>query len=917
MLRAAAALALAPWVMACAHAEVSLWVPEHMVAGGSYHGVVVLEPAPQHGALVLLSSGDGDAVRVPGTVTVRPHSNHGVFEVLPASEAETSISASVGGLLHSAQVRVFAHHGTPERLELVPAAASTESGSMLVHAGLRDRYGAPAPAGGDVLVRLTASGLLGAPDRVTIRDGEASAPFEVRTRGSGVLGAASDGLGSHEAEIGRVLARHDVRLGVAPGIAMRDSEAFYYVWIERDGRQYVPPHAPRVTLHTDNPAVGRFSAAHDPAGPGHAARLAGGVARGTIHTGEPGHATITAAVEGFGTASARLFVGPARLGAGGLPSPELQDLVGPPPPRGEAPADTLLAWVHPTHAAGDAWAVAATYRADHSRGLAQEAGPGGISSHIAEGTVLVPAEAYGRIVHASAPGLGLDGAHAVETRQHRTNALEFPVPAGAHGTHNITVSSHGMRPAAAALVAGPGYASGLRLGLVPVPAVPGGAAMVSLLDGATALDPLEVLGAGVQFGASAGAGSPEVGPVQSGSAVVSGVRPGSNVTVSLAGVGSATAAIPHGAPGAHLGVSMPQRVHAGEEFPFAAHEYSASGEPLRQVRDLRISASSEVSHPRPGFLVLASAGHADVSVHSGEAQGAASLGVEGFENRIGLEVGLGGTDLRVGEPVLLSVADSAGAEHEVSGGLAAERTGPGTYLLTAHSEGRHTVTVTAHRDGYAPESVSHAVSARLLHKVDVRAEDPEGGRLAVPFEISLGGAELGAVTPYHTESGPGALSVRFPAEADVGGAGYVLESLEPGGEGGALEATLSGDLEAVATYGRVVLVSVEGGTGSGVYRYGEAVRITAPDRTVVPLLVRETFGHWEGDLAGLGPVAEFEAVRDVHARASYRDDYAGLMLAVFLPALGAAAWISLGRAPGLRWHALNMLDRLAPRRGAR
>lgn len=81
---------------ALAHAD--LWVPEQMIEGGRYRGLVVLDEPSSEGRLVLLSSDNPRAAGVPESVRVPPHSNHGVFEVRAGAPGGATVSAAAGFL---------------------------------------------------------------------------------------------------------------------------------------------------------------------------------------------------------------------------------------------------------------------------------------------------------------------------------------------------------------------------------------------------------------------------------------------------------------------------------------------------------------------------------------------------------------------------------------------------------------------------------------------------------------------------------------------------------------------------------------------------------------------------------------------------------------------------------------------------
>ena len=90
----------------------------------------------------------------------------------------------------------------------------------------------------------------------------------------------------------------------------RNGYTYYFVWLERDGRQYVPPNLNEVTLLTSDEGVAGFehvfARAHG--GTSYSTYMSDGVAMGLLRAGDIGKAQITAIVPGIGTGTAALDV---------------------------------------------------------------------------------------------------------------------------------------------------------------------------------------------------------------------------------------------------------------------------------------------------------------------------------------------------------------------------------------------------------------------------------------------------------------------------------------------------------------------------------------------------------------------------------------------------------------------------------
>ncbi len=900
---------------------VEVWIPEKMIVGEKYHGVIITESPARDGLLVLLSAEGG--IDTPDSVSILPHRNHGIFGITPTGPGDAKAFAAAGGQLYEAQGRVFSPKGEPHALQIVLPANKTRADSMLGYVGVLDDNGAPVPVGEGLAVDLSTSRAIRAPDHIVIKSGTYHARFGMDVGGSGEIIASAGQLRPHHTGIEKVQGEFTVRVAVAPDIAMQDSYVFYYVWLEKNGAPFAPPHTVHAFLHSSDPNVGRLGASPHTEDPqDNLVYIVDGMARGILYTGDRGYATITASVEGFGTAQHILFVGPARfsgLGDDRTVTLSEQNLVGGDHTQYEP--NTLLAWAYPSVTDGPAWGVVAMYNVERTKSLDMIVEPSGImSGMVAENEVLSPVRADGSTIYVSS-GSGLEhgGAYVMEEYLAKTNAIEFPLTGSSHGHYDVSVSGSGLGAAGAALDVVPGYEESFDISIVQIPATPHvkqDIAMVSILDETGAMvDARGVFGRDAGFvirADMADVSDDIVRPAYSGSAIVRGSLYGAGqITAILDDVGYAGIDVSPAGTAASLEVLAPGRVHVGEDFPFVVHEVDSLGIPIRRAADLRVSSPLDV---RMGttHMVLGGPGTGQTSVISGI--GAAVTEMAGFENQMEVDMHLEKTRFRVGENVTLDITSSADAKYAITTDFPFVQTGAGTFVIIPdHEMPESVVTILAQRDGYEPVSLSETIIVEELFLVEVVTVDSGGSRIYPTFEVGIGGDSVSAKSPYYAEARAGDIHVKFQESHAAGARGYSLDGILANGmevHGSSMTVSIIQDTVITATYSTEILVDVSGGEGGGVYKYGDTVRVSAPDRDKVLFLVRDVFDHWEGLSAGSLSSETFIATENVSIEAVYREDYTYLMVAVAVPLLAASAYAVFRNATGFRWMAENMLEKL-------
>ena len=193
----------------------------------------------------------------------------------------------------------------------------------------------------------------------------------------------------------------------------------------------------------------------------------------------------------------------------------------------------------------------------------------------------------------------------------------------------------------------------------------------------------------------------------------------------------------------------------------------------------------------------------------------------------------------------------------------------------------------------------------------VLAQDSDGNQLGVESTIAGTGFEHAELTGYTKSVPRQSLTVTYPASVRYGDSGYSLLSVEVSNGTSVPSplapfsssvpssfATITHHTNAVtltplhsytilAQYEKVILLNVVGATGTGVYKPGDPVTISAPDRYVFAFLVRDVLDRWHGiDHTNIQSTMTFPATRDLTITAIYKTDYTGAV-AVFA-AVGAA-----------------------------
>lgn len=961
----AALLAAAP-LLGTSYGEIALFVPEVMLAGELYEGMVLLDEPRPGPYPVLLASGGG--ATLPDGVVVGAGTNHAIFPVVPGAVGPSSVSAvPPDGDAVQASYQVYPSAGP--RIMVVPPSGTpgvleTAAGEVPLLIYLADHLGKPLRAGEPVPVYLDASPAILLPAELAIPANRTHVQVMMRVHGGGWVHASSPGMAGDTLEVRVDGGGVAVRLGVAPNPAPPGSAAAWFVWLEREGRAHVPDRTHEVYVTSSEPMAADTRPAAHP-GETRPRLMDGGLLHGTLYTGpppspgdlrgSPTRTTITASVPGVGSASVVLEVGPQPAGS-------LAELAGAVDGCLDEGNGTATLWRGACGQMLQAFGMlggrvlsgtgsdpATLYlgEADHRTILDVRAAmrPSGVERP-ADTVRLwafpdVPSQAAWLVAgfYSSVPGLpdllvparplepsGVVLSHDPRSALPRAGPAGGPVliPLEEPGPLNITISGRGIEPASIWVAGQPD--GGRHLGIRAAPSL-GGSGPLGMVWVADGLGRLADVGTARHLVEVAGYGGVVVERVRwmGAAGLILGSWDGSpgGLQARMAGASPVAAALPPDDIVEGIRLWMPDRVHVSEEFPVAVHAVDGDGHPLMLVEGAAFV--SDAASTVPGSRMVADRIGGGVSaVWGGHAD---RVMIEPFLNQPGdVRVDGGEERVRLGERITVQVDPGAmprAVVGLVSGSLDFERVGDGVYTASPDRAGTHLVEVVVDGPGWSAHA--RTISYQVDHFVDVSYTAEANDGVRVPFgmtleEASREGSGHRLIPGTQAVLAPGAYIGRMEERPALGGQTYRLVGVtvngEPAGVAPTLAVTLREDAGVVARYERVILVEVEavgaasaGVEGEGAYPFGGTVRLEAPAVPEWLGLVWLAPVSWEGLpegalVAGDMSGAEFEAVRSADIVVYYDRSYVVLMAVM---AAGAAAPALL-----LRDRIIPVLSKVVP-----
>lgn len=668
----------------------NVYIPDMMIAGLTYPGIVVLaEPAGRQTIITL--AGTDAAIRMPDTISVERGNNHGIFEMEIGEDVSGSIMVHAAAHDHLSTDSAIIHSAAESRTRLAIVGPTTDdgdlintqSGSIPVYVYIVDEHGLPVPADDDANVLLVSSsdditfhesGVQASEARLVIGHGEYSAMAALDVTGDGRIYAVSDGRPGDEINIRYKSQEEVLRMAISPDIIQRNSYAYYYVWLEKDGMQYIPPGSHEVTITTSSTSTATFERGISPGSDGESRvnYMFEGIARGILYTGSSGTATITASVPHIGAAEAGITITDLPQAEYGMPLSQME-------------SSFLSLDVYPENPIGRAWGVLSAYSAvsdvivprvsDAAESASPAAGRNGSVPDAQDTDSMPDARSMGSSSDDSeyAGALQLGGARMVQvpedarrlvpipfphdteiilagddgiTHEERIRtfgrstgasgissvyAIEFPIDASTSGRHWIVAHENNMFGASRVFATPQEPEEPYRIHVKPLPIQAGShgdLAMVFLtdrqgyiVDYSSSMDN----GNRVSISASRSDAGLEDPVLLSDSVIILSGNHTSNemeVFAHAPDLLSARAVI-SSVDVSQKGISLwlPDRVHITEEFPVVVHDIDAGGNPVGVAGDIEIASHQITLHRARGQMLLLtdSVGESDVTVVSEDA----------------------------------------------------------------------------------------------------------------------------------------------------------------------------------------------------------------------------------------------------------------------------------------------------------
>lgn len=248
----------------------ALHVPDKMISGDVYEGMVRVPVPPDTDMTIQLASMDS-RVRIPATATIPAGYNHGVFGISPdpGIDGEVTFHAIYNDMASQAVSTVYSVADTTTSLRLVSPtgdAVRTLDKHVPIMVVTTDNHGIPVRTDRDVLATLTATAGItfststneGASNPMTVRipNGTHTAIVHATIPDSGHIYAQAEGFGSARMETERGSDMISVRAAVTPIPAAAGTVGELFVWFEdSDTNIYIPDSIPEAIITAQHDAV--------------------------------------------------------------------------------------------------------------------------------------------------------------------------------------------------------------------------------------------------------------------------------------------------------------------------------------------------------------------------------------------------------------------------------------------------------------------------------------------------------------------------------------------------------------------------------------------------------------------------------------------------------------------------------------
>ena len=892
--------------------DIELYIPQHMIVGHDYHGMLIHSGHGDRPVLGILAT-NKDALTIPESVVIKPYEDHTIFEVKPLHAGLFSISVKVDGITIQKSVAISEESITSSLLLVLPE--KTRASNLLGAVYLVDELSHPILASDVVTVSLLGSAGISLPDTVTISPGSTGATFSVDAFSSGNI-SASSGIMHDSVDI--ITEDENVMLvmDVYPKIMLENSFGYYFLWFEDDaGNPQIPPGVSVASLHSSNKEIARFDlrVGGSPTSEG-SNTFSDGVTVGKIYTGKGGVASITSSIPGFGSAISDFIVGPAKLGTTSITTGmivnktfegdvreyreervvETVETVNLEPidysvVEPVIPTDVFFG-IFPPKTAVESYVAAGLYRtvSDESINIglddvtttktSTEFYPlASMSSPISDDAIKL---------YITSNGAKHDSVAILDAEGIPTHVNIYDI-GGTPGVYDVTVSSPQMDSQEAETVEFTGESPDkYHIEMLPLPALTGhilDLALIYIVDSeGRVVDPKEVFGSGITLhleSESIFLTNKFVNLNDPVGIIRGAYSDGTFNQITAFGAGldrvEQKVGVSPTDSNSKVLIDIPPRVHSHEQFVAVAHLVK-DGKAISYITDI-IETGGGCLEDETGIFSCTSSG--TLSIFSDV--GSNDIKINPYLTSLPVSFQYTFKDtMSVGKVYLLTV--NAPEDTVISVDTAIEHTiDENTITFTPDDTGEYEIIVAASSPGTRSELKTIPITVNDQIDVAFKAIDSSGTAIGVNVAVKGNGVDERFLTDETVSIPRTSITVNYPSDVKHGDSGYQLVDVElydgttnPIHRTNAVTFVPDHGYFVTATYERVVLIDVIGGTGSGVYGVGDTVVVSAPTKYTLAFLVREVLDSWDG-IDSTSETITFRASEDLTLFPTYRTDYLG------------------------------------------
>lgn len=844
-------------VHAYADNEFIIWIPEKMLIGEEYEGIVIARNATEHSRDVMLIS--DEKLSIPNHVTIKPYQNHAKFKIKPLIIGNSTVFGVLDENFATKSTNIYKNIQITNSLKIILQKKIVDSAFGYIF--LLDNNGIPVEAKKDMKIRLIAEGGVSVIDSITIKKGNYYASFIARVESDGKIYAVSEDARSTSIDVKRDTERIDIRLAVAPHIILPDSKAYFYVWLEKDGRPYTPKDPLNVILTSSNIDVASFNPLFKGVNEEkHSIVIDERFESGAIYTHNIGNATITAFINGIGATTANLIVGALLNNTLTITQTDsigktfsTQNVTITDVPKDATATDVIL-WVYPNVIESDSRAEGLVALYQIKKNYTQEVRIGKnntVSIHTSAAESIIPVKNDGnnfRIIDLSSDGL--------EHQSILTPSLLFK-------EHAIRFDIHAKRDGKFTLVAGGSniFPSSIEVNVISQDQNSLDASILPIKKGVK--QPLIILsGIGYLITSNNPDLSLEVEEKDNITIVFGIIEKETILAISKNGVENIV--LSPNTSLLKLEIDAPSLVHEGEEFPVSIHLID-NETPIMKIKYSKVIVNTN------RVLVITDNGmlEKDVDLFLNKLRFNVTINGEKTNNTI---------NTNVGEENIIEIDTDgfididADIDYEVKGNR---------IIVIPNERGEYNLSIKAYREGYKDERMDLKIIVKRFVTLTVNAQGPRNS-LNVQFDSTLGRL----TAPYEERLEVGSINMTFPQKYNDLDLQKVIINTANRTDSTVrnnIMLYLDSDTTLNLIYGRNVVITVEDGEGSGSYPVGSSVVISANEKPIVPIILREAFDHWEGLPEGYDKNENnltLIANESMTIRAIYRMDYIGLLLPI-------------------------------------